>query len=501
MKIKLPYSTSNWISLVGATISLISFFMIIFLFAITTFLNQGSSYLGLVIYILLPGFLIVGLILIPIGMYVKIRREKLRKKVEEFKWPEINLNNIRHRNAFIIFAVGTAIFLFVSAIGSYEAFHYTESVEFCGKTCHKVMIPEFTAYQSSPHARVACVECHVGTGADWYVKSKLSGLYQVYAVTLGSYPKPIPTPITNLRPARETCEECHWPEKFYDRTLRVEKHYLTDEKNTEWDINLSLKIGGSHSAQGLREGIHWHINKDVVIEYKAADKQRQKIPWVKYTNLRTGKTIIFEDSNSPLKKEHLDSLETRIMDCIDCHDRPAHNYNPPAFFVNNAITAGIIPKELPMIKSLAMDLCAKDYSSTDTAMIAIKDGIKSYYKEKYPDIIEGKNYLVNKAIIGLQTEFKKNIFPEMKVKWNAYPNNIGHLEFIGCFRCHNDNHKSKSGEAISKKCNLCHDINAQGNPDSLQVTTVGNSLEFRHPDGDESWKDALCVDCHTGLNP
>jgi nitrate/TMAO reductase-like tetraheme cytochrome c subunit len=501
MKIKLPHSTSNWTSLVGATIALISFFMIIFLFAITTFFNQGSSYLGLVIYILLPGFLVVGLILIPIGMFLKIKKEKRLKREEEFKWPEINLNDIRHRNAFIIFAVGTAIFLLISAIGSYEAFHYTESVEFCGKTCHKVMAPEYTAYQSSPHARVACVECHVGTGADWYVKSKLSGLYQVYAVTLGSYPKPIPTPINNLRPARETCEECHWPEKFYDRTIRLEKHYLADEKNSEWDINLSLKIGGSHSAQGLQEGIHWHINPDVVIEYKAADKQRQKIPWVKFTNLRTGKSIIFEDQNNQMKREQLDSMETRVMDCIDCHDRPSHNYNPPAFFVNNAITAGTIPVELPMIKSLAMELCGRDYTSTDTAMIAIRDGIKSFYKEKYPEIISDKNYLVNKAIIGLQTEFKKNIFPEMKVKWNAYPNNIGHLEFVGCFRCHNNNHKSTSGEVISRNCNLCHDINAQGSPDSLQTTTVGNSLEFRHPDGDDSWKEALCVDCHTGLNP
>ncbi|MCX6150740.1 MAG: NapC/NirT family cytochrome c [Ignavibacteriales bacterium] len=501
MKIKLPHSTTNWISLIGATIALICFFMIVFLFAITTFLERGSSYLGLVIYIVLPAFLIVGLILIPIGMFLKVRREKKQKRVEETRWPEINLNIASHRNAFIIFAIGTFIFLFLSAVGSYEAFIYTESVPFCGKTCHKVMLPEYTAYQSSPHARVACVDCHVGSGADWYVKSKMSGLYQVYAVTLGDYPKPIPTPISNLRPARETCQECHWPEKFYDRKLRLEKHYLSDEKNSEWDINLAVKIGGSHSAQGLQEGIHWHINKDVVIEYKALDKQRQKIPWVKFTNLKSGKTMIFQDQNQLLKKEQLDTLETRVMDCIDCHNRPSHNYKPPAFFVNNALTAGTIPKEFPMIKSLAMDLCGKDYSTTDTAMKAIKDGINSFYKEKYPQIFAEKTYLVKRAINGLQMEFKRNIFPEMKVKWSAYPNNIGHIEFIGCFRCHNDNHKSDEGKLISKDCNLCHIISAQGSPDSLQVTSFGSSLTFRHPNGDESWKEALCVDCHTGLNP
>ncbi len=501
MKIKLPHSASNWISLIGATIALISLFMILFLFAITTFLNRGSSYLGLVIYILLPAFLIVGLILIPLGMYKKTKKEKRLKKTEETKWPEINLNDIRHRNAFMIFSIGTAIFLLFSAIGSYEAFHYTESVEFCGTTCHKVMYPEHTAYQHSPHARVACVDCHVGSGADWYVKSKLSGLYQVYAVTLGTVPRPIPTPITSLRPARETCEECHWPEKFYDRKLRLEKHYLADETNSEWDISLALKIGGQHSAQGLQEGIHWHINKDVLIEYKAVDKQRQKIPWVKYTNLKTGKVTIFEDQNEPLKKEQLDSLETRVMDCIDCHNRPSHNYKPPAFFVNNAITAGTIPVELPKIKSLAMDITGKDYSTTDSAMLAIKNGINTFYKENYPEIYNSKGQLVKRAINGLQAEYKQNIFPEMKVKWNAYPNNIGHLEFIGCFRCHNDSHSSKDGIVISKDCNLCHIINAQGSPNNLEMANVNTALEFKHPDGDESWKEMNCVECHTGLNP
>lgn len=501
MKIKLPHSVTNWISLIGATIALISFFMILFLFAITTFLNRGSSYLGLIIYIVLPAFLIVGLILIPLGMYFKVRKEKKLRREIETKWPEINLNDVRHRNAFMIFTIGTTLFLFVSAIGSYEAFHYTESVEFCGTTCHEVMYPEHTAYQHSPHARVACVDCHVGSGADWYVKSKLSGLYQVYAVTLGSYPKPIPTPITSLRPARETCEECHWPEKFYDRKLRLEKHYLADETNTEWDISLALKIGGSHSAQGLQEGIHWHINKDVLIEYKAVDKHRQKIPWVKYTNLKTGKAVIFEDQNEPLKKEQLDSLETRVMDCIDCHNRPSHNYKPPAFFVNNALTAGTIPVELPMIKSLAMDLTGKDYSTTDSAMLAIKNGINNYYKDNYPDIYNSKGQLVKRAINGLQAEFNQNIFPEMKVKWNAYPNNIGHLEFIGCFRCHNDQHTSKEGKVISKNCNLCHIINAQGPPNNLELANINTPLEFKHPDGDESWKEMNCVECHTGLNP
>ena len=500
MKIRLPHSSYNWTTLVGAIIALVSLSMIVFFFVISSLTTQ-RPYIGLIIYIILPVFLILGLLLIPIGMYLRIRKERKEKTIVATEWPHIDLNDIRHRNAFFIFAIGSAIFLFLSSVGSYEAFHFTESVTFCGKICHSVMVPEYSAYQSSPHARVACVDCHVGPGAGWYVRSKLSGLYQVYAVTLGSYPKPIPTPITNLRPARETCEECHWPEKFYARELLVQKHYLADENNSEWDIGLTLKIGGTYSEQALTEGIHWHINPNVKIEYKASDDRRQQIPWVKFTDLETGKSIIFKDQDQPLKQEQLDTLETRVMDCIDCHNRPSHDYNPPAFFVNNAITAGAIPKELPMIKSLAMDLCGTDYSSTDTAMIAIKDGINSYYKENYPEIFSGKKYLVDKAISGLQASYKKNIFPEMKVKWSAYPNNIGHLEFMGCFRCHNDTHQSADGKVISKNCNLCHLINAQGRPDTLQVTSIENSLEFHHPNGDDSWKEAMCVDCHTGLNP
>ena len=195
MKFKLPNSTKNWTTIVGSTIALITLFIIIFLIVISMFFHQGGAYLGLVTYIILPPFLIFGLFLIPIGMYFRRRKIKRHENAGEETLPFIDLNLKSHRNAFFIFTVGTIIFLFFSALGSYEAFNYTESVEFCGTTCHNVMKPEYTAYQHSPHARVACAECHVGEGVDWYVRSKLSGLHQVYSVTLGTIEKPIPTPI------------------------------------------------------------------------------------------------------------------------------------------------------------------------------------------------------------------------------------------------------------------------------------------------------------------
>ncbi len=503
MKLKLPHSSQNWLSLIGATIALISFSMIVFLFVVTAFQEQQRSYLGLVIFIILPAILFLGLIMIPIGMYLKVRKEKKLNIIPPDEWPHVNLNDIRHRNAFIIFSIGTAIFLLATAVGSYEAFNYTESVQFCGKTCHGVMKPEFTAYQNSPHAKVACVECHVGSGAGWYVRSKLSGLYQVYAVTLGTVPRPIETPITNLRPARETCEECHWPQKFYDRKLRTEKHYLADENNSEWDVTLTLKIGSQVSALGYQEGIHWHINPNVKIEYKSSDKKRQVIPWVRYTDLKTGKVTVFEDQDNKADAKALDTMETRVMDCMDCHNRPAHNYAPPAFFVNTGLTNGTIPKELPKIKAVAMDILGQKFGTTDSALTIISQKINSFYKENYPDIYANKKYLVDKAVAGIEDQFKKNIFPEMKVRWDAYPNNIGHLEFMGCFRCHNDTHTSNQGTAIKKDCNLCHEINAEGSPDKMEYAPINTSLEFKHPGTDvgDSWKEMKCVDCHTGLNP
>lgn len=498
---KLPKLFYNWISLVGATLAIISFFFIIFLFLISMLYSGGSSYLGLFIYIILPVFLVIGLILIPIGM---IRKTKKDKKTipppEQKKWPIINLNDARYRNAWLIFSIGTLLFLMISAIGSYEAYHYTESVRFCGSLCHKVMKPEYTAYQNSPHARVACVECHVGPGAGWYVKSKLSGLYQVYAVTTGDYPKPIPTPVENLRPARETCEECHWPQKFYGRKLKSRKHYLADTKNTEWDINMQMKIGSKYEALGLKEGIHWHINPDVKIEYIATDKERQEIPWVRYTNRKTGKSVIYQSPDTTINVSKVAESKIRTMDCIDCHNRPSHDYKPPHDYIDNAITAGKISKELPEIKVAAMDVLSQDFPTTDSAMVFIETGIDNYYKSLYPEIYDTAKATIDQAIKITQEEFKKNVFPGMKVTWKEYPNHIGHLNSKGCVRCHNDQHVSKSGRTISRDCNQCHNIVAQGTPGKMEQASALESLEFQHPVNiGEAWKSMYCADCHRQL--
>ncbi len=498
---KLPQSVRNLTTVVGASIAVISLLIILFLFIISSIFDIGSSYLGIFIYVVLPMVLVLGLILMPIGMWREKRRLKKHPEYKEEKdWPVIDFNQQPVRNATIIFVAGTICFLILSSIGSFEAFHLTESDEFCGKLCHQVMKPEYTAYQESAHERVGCVECHVGSGAGWYVKSKLSGLYQVYSVLFNKYPQPIHTPISSLRPARETCEECHWTEKFYDRKIKTKKSYLADGSNTEWDIHLMMKTSATYSAQGLQEGIHWHINPDVKIEYKALDVGRDTIPWVKYTNLKTGEVTIYEDESVETGGMDLQTLELRTMDCIDCHNRPSHNYQSPANFIDDYITSGHISKDLPDIKVVAMDALGADYPTADSAMRAIEAYANEYYEIMYPEVLSDQKELYEQALTAMKDGFNENIFPEMKVNWKVYPNHLGHLETNGCYRCHNDRHKATGGKVISRDCNLCHNILAQGTADEMQYAASDNPLEFKHPINiNEKWRTTFCSECHFSL--
>ena len=384
---KLPTSFYNPLSLLGSILSSISLLIIVFFLVGMTLFDLGGSYIGLIVFIILPVFLVLGLILIPIGMLRRSRRLKRNETGEFKKGIKLDLNDRRHWNAIALFVFVTFLFLFLTGIGSYEAFHYTESNEFCGTLCHEVMEPEYVAYEGSSHSRVACVECHVGSGADWYVRSKLSGLYQVYSVLANKYPKPIPTPVENLRPAQETCEKCHWPGKFYSYRLRNEKHFLADSLNTEWNIQLKMKIGPEHSAQGLSEGIHWHINEDIIVEYIASSHDREYIPWVRYINKATGDTVIYNDIYESLDSEAVDTLEVRTMDCIDCHNRPSHHYLPPQEFTDILLASGDISPDLPGIKSLAMDLYNRQYSSKDSALLIINDETIKYYEENHPNFM------------------------------------------------------------------------------------------------------------------
>lgn len=497
---KLPPSSKNWLTIIGSIIAGINLALILLLFVISTIFNKGNTNLGIFIYIILPGFMIMGLLLIPIGMIRERKRIRKSGIKGEQRFPKIDLNDPRHRNAFLIFAVTTVIVLFLSTLGSFQAFHITESVEFCGTLCHQVMEPEYTAYQNSPHANVSCVECHVGSGASWYVKSKLSGLHQVYAVITKSYPTPIETPLHDLRPARETCEKCHWPQKFYARTLATNKYFLADSLNSDWNITLQMKTGPEHTGLGLTEGIHWHINPNVNIEYISENDKRENITYVKYTDKSTGNVKIFRNDSNPISDSLLAASQSRSMDCIDCHNRPSHNYKSPPVYFDNAMLTGSISKEIPFFKKVAMGILRDTFSDKDTALMKINEGITSYYKENFSDYYSKNQAVIDKSISAVQKAFSENTFPKMKVTYDHYPEHIGHLESDGCFRCHNDAFVSEDGSKISRDCNLCHTILGQGSEGTMEYASIKDKLDFKHPiDIGTAWQEANCSECHKFL--
>lgn len=450
----------------------------------------ASPYTGLMVYFAFPSMLVVGLLLIPIGMLMERRRRILRGVEDVQPFPTVDFNEPHMRHKFFFFIAATLGFLLIISIATIEGYDFTESVLFCGKICHTVMKPEYTTWRNSPHARVRCAECHIGQGAEWFVKTKLSGMRQVYKVLTNTYPTPIETPVANLRPARETCEQCHWPEKFYSGRQKNFYFYADDEKNTPREVDLLLKIGGAPLAPTSR-GIHWHIKSAVY--YQPRDWTRQEIPLIRVRD-KDGKIIEYTNTEKPLAKNEIAEGKLRQMDCIDCHDRPTHIFRSPGMAIDDNLVSGKIDSRLPFIKKVSFELLNKPYKSNEEAYGAITAGIKNYYAMNYPAIASTKSDAINNAVKAVRDIYSKNNFPEMKTTWSTHPDNIGHFYWPGCFRCHDGKHKSADGRVISKDCDLCHLVIGQKQENILTGTRVSG---FVHPVdiGDELVK-TNCSDCH-----
>ncbi len=489
-----PSTFFNTISLIGATIATVSLGLIFFLFTLEYFSSDSKPYMGIITFIILPSVLVFGTTLVMIGM-IKERRRRIRTGDVETHLPSVDFNNpIHRRNFFFISFVSVGIIL-SAGFASYQSYEYTESDQFCGTTCHTVMEPEYTAYQYSPHAKVGCVQCHIGSGASYFVKSKLSGSYQVYSVAFDKYPRPVPTPIHNLRPAQETCEQCHWPKHFFSEKLHKISYYLSDQKNTKWDIELLMKIGGGNIEAGPTSGIHWHMNIGHEITYATLDSSRQTIPWMRVKDLETGMEKVYESVDEQLTDNDI-KANLRKMDCIDCHNRPSHIYRPPARSVNTAMSVGWIDQSLPDIKSLAVAVLDFPYTTREKGMDSIRSRVEEYYLTKYPAVLQEKKESIEKTIKEIQKIYSRNYFPDMKVSWKKYPDNIGHLYNPGCFRCHDGKHQTADGEVLSRDCNICHTILAQKyEKEKLRISLGG--IEYQHPvDIGDAWKEMNCNECH-----
>ncbi len=489
-----PSLARNLISSIGLTIAIIALVNIAFLVFADVGAKHANPYVGIFAYVVLPGVMCGGLAVFITGMLLERRRRRRHRPDEIPKYPDIDLNHPRTRHIVQMSIIGISIFVAISVVGSYKAYHYTETDTFCGTTCHQLMHPEFTAYQASPHARVGCVNCHIGSGATWYVKSKLSGAYQVYATIARKYPRPIPTPVQNLRPAQETCEQCHWPEKFWGAQLKVFNHFGYDEANTPRETRMLIKTGGGSAAEGLAAGIHFHMNIASEVSYKASDTRRQTIEWIQVKDRRTGKVTEYHLEGSKATAADLAKLAPRAMDCVDCHNRPTHIYTPPDRAVDRSLVANHIARDLPFIKTQAVAALTKEYTSTPEALEGIRRDINTYSSSTYPDLYKARRKDIDAAVTELHQVFQTIRFPEMKVDWRTHNDNIGHFYYPGCFRCHDDKHVSKDGKVISKECNVCHEMIGQ-KEDGVALPA---SPDFQHPVdlGDLRYVD--CAECHTG---
>jgi hypothetical protein len=490
----------NWWSIAGTVLAVGGATSVLFFAFVGSLSDQKPTYPGLV---LLPFFLLVllGLALVLFGILRESRRRRGGRPPSINATLSIDLVKLTRRQPlFFTIASTAAVTGVILAVGSglFQMTELTESNEFCGETCHSVMHPEWIRYAESAHARVNCVQCHVGRDAGGYIRSKVSGIERVVAMVTGDITRPIPTPIHDLRPARELCGECHTPGRFVDSRQIERSYFLADEENTRVNLRMLINVGGRDHGHREGSGIHYHMFVAQKVEYIARDPKRQEIAWVKVTRA-DGSTVEYGDPENPIEESERAGLEVRTMDCLDCHNRPAHRFIAPIASVNDALAGGVIPPEIPFIKLEAVKALDQDYATREAAMAGIAEALTTAYREEHPEFVDEGSKQLPKAIDAVQAIYRDTIFPEMKARWSAHPDNIGHLDWPGCFRCHNDALESADGDTIFTTCDRCHKILSQGADGEKLSVDLKKGKAFVHPeDGEEIDEYSACSDCHTG---
>lgn len=454
--------TRHPLSLAGTAIATSAAILFLTLFSLELAGFHGHPYVGILAYLVIPTIFVLGLVLIPIGL-----RRARRRAAAGQEFPVLDFNRSEMRNRFLIFLALTVINIVIVATATYKSVEVMDTVEFCGTACHSVMEPEHTAFQRGAHASVRCVDCHIGPGADWFVKSKLSGSWQLVSVALDLYPTPIPTPVHALRPARDTCEQCHWPQKFVGDRLRVITSHEDDEANSELKTVLLMRVGGLAGRES--KGIHWHVDPANAIRYRS-DESREEIYEVELT--RADGTVDKWLAPGAGEGEAATQGMWRSMDCVDCHNRPSHTFHPPEREVDRAIETGHVARDLPFARREGLRLIKAEHADKDAARAAILDGLKRFYAENYPEVAAARAADIEAAAAALYEGWSSNVFPGMKVGWNTYPNQIGHEQSPGCFRCHDDLHETADGRTISQDCETCHSLLAMQESDPEILRTL-----------------------------
>jgi len=441
--------TSHWISMLGVALVTTAGFSWLFVLPIQLRGHTNNPYIGIVVFILIPVIFVLGLVLIACGVFLARRRIA---SVEQGLLSGAE-RQARIRKLAIFLGVTSAANIVIGTQGTYRAVQHMETVQFCGQSCH-VMKPEFTAHENSPHSNVECVECHISPGAVGWVDSKKSGTRQLIDPVFHRVHYPIASAMESNRlvPSSDTCEQCHWPEKFDAVKLRVIFHFQDDAANTQTQTVLMMLTGG-----GDLGGIHGkHMGPGVEIHYAAKDAKRQTIPWVEYRNRNTGEIETFLADGSTAQS--VGSLPHYQMECVDCHNRPTHTFELPERAVDRAMGFGRISPTLPFVKKKAVELLKADYSSNEEASHAIPEALTHFYQQSDPALAAQRSKDITAAGSEIASIYNRNVFPDLKVTWGTYPNNLGHTDFPGCFRCHDGSHSTSDQKmTITQDCGACHE--------------------------------------------
>lgn len=481
----------------GGALILAGAFLFVILFLMDISSHSENPYSALVTYIFVPAIVILGALLFMWAIRIQVRAAKKAGEKVHFNL-YIDPTDPRYMRNLWLFLGLAAVLITVVAYSGYRAYESTDSVAFCGKTCHTVMEPQYVTYMNSPHARVPCVECHIGPGASFYVRSKVDGTRQLIRTTMNTFERPIQTPVKNLRPAQQTCEGCHWPQQFWGDKYVTRTYYRTDSLNSPWTISLLVKVGGGNPRTGKLEGIHWHMLSDNKVEYIATDDKRQDIPWIRVTH-QDGQVSIYKDPEAKEPDLNDPKTEIRKFDCMDCHNRPSHRFMPPATSLNLALSTRNISPNLPFIRQEGLDLLNAKYDTRGQAQQAIALGLPDYYAKNYPAVAQQNAAEITQAVATLQRIYSENFFPEMKTDYRARENNLSHFVNDGCFRCHDKKKVNEKGEQIPSGCTTCHFIVAQGPSENLaQLSSNIGGLVFQHPEAEyqEASQESKCTECH-----
>jgi nitrate/TMAO reductase-like tetraheme cytochrome c subunit len=458
---------SHWLSLLGVGLALGALFCWVLLLPLQMRGHVDNPYIGILAFVIVPLLFFLGLALVPAGVFLARRRVRSRFLAE------VTDRKAAYRRLATFLGVTTLVNVIVGSQLTYRAVEHMETVQFCGQSCH-VMTPEYRSHEDAPHAQVACVECHVAPGVGGWVESKMAGTRQLMEVTFGTFPRPIPSALETNRlvSAKHTCELCHWRDKPASVRLRVIPKFAEDEGNTLTQTVLTMQVGGT-----VLGGIHGsHMGRGIEVRFAASDAKRQVIPWVEYKGPGKGETRTYLAEKT--KAEDVAGLPKHTMECVDCHNRPTHAFDMPEQAVDKALASGRMSSSLPFLKKKSVEILKVEYASSEEAARKIPAAIDEYYKSSYPAVYHDRAADVEEAGHTVAALYARNVFPDLKVTWGTYPNNIGHDASPGCFRCHDESHATPEGKTITQDCGACHEAVAmeEASPEVLKTLGLADRL-------------------------